>query len=243
MVSPRVADTVIGEESDDVMRIAISGVNRGIGEGIARTAIERGGLVVGIGRKRPSWADEGHPSLSFIECDMANPAQIAEACLSIAVPIDVLICNAATFATGAGTIESFHPQAMSEAFAVNTTAPLLLARGLKRQLENGTRRLIIMMSTGNASLEGNTTGSLLGYRLSKTALNQAVRNLAAEWGHLGFRVVALNPGWVKTDMGGPDAEITVAEASTRILNFIDHVSETTPLNGAFVNTDGSALPW
>ena len=225
------------------MQVAISGVNRGIGEGVARAVLESGGSVLGIGRARPAWAGEKHGGFSFVECDMADHARLAEVCSSITASIDVLICNAATFATGAGTIENFHPQAMNEAFSVNAIAPLLLARGLKRQLELGDRRLIIMMSTGNASLGGNTTGELLGYRLSKTALNQAVRNLAAEWGPQGFTIAALNPGWVKTDMGGPNAEITVAEASSRILDFIDRISLNAPVNGGFLNTDGSPLPW
>lgn len=225
------------------MRIAISGVNRGIGEGVAHKAVERGDSVAGFGRSKPSWADQADPGFSFRECDMADHARLADACASVSEPLDVLLCSAATFASGAGTIEHFHPQALAEAFAINTIAPLIMARGLKPQLEAGERRLIVMMSTGNASIEGNTAGSLLGYRVSKTALNQAVRTLAAEWGPQGFTVVALNPGWVKTDMGGPNAEITVDLASSQILDFIDRVSTATPVNGAFVNTDGSRLPW
>lgn len=174
---------------------------------------------------------------------MADHEGLAQTCSRLAEPVDVLICNAATFADGAGTIEWFNPSALSEAFAVNTIAPLIMARALKENLEAGERQLIIMMSTGNASLQGNTTGSLLGYRLSKTALNQTVRNLAAEWGPQGFTVVALNPGWVRTDMGGANAEISVEEAAAQVLNFIQKVSIALPLNGCFVNTDGSALPW
>lgn len=225
------------------MRMAISGVNRGIGEGVAHAAVERGDSVLGVGRRRPSWADQDSAAFSFLQCDMTDHAKLADACSSVSQPLDILLCSAATFANGAGTIEAFHPQALAEAFAINTIAPLIMARGFKQQLEAGARRLIVMMSTGNASIEGNTSGTLLGYRLSKTALNQAVRTLAAEWGPQGFTVVALNPGWVKTDMGGPNAEITVEQASAQILDFIDRVSLTTAVNGAFVNTDGSRLPW
>jgi NAD(P)-dependent dehydrogenase (short-subunit alcohol dehydrogenase family) len=65
--------------------------------------------------------------------------------------------------------------------------------------------------------------------------------MAAEWGPQGLTVVALNPGWVRTDMGGPSAPMAVEAAANNILSFIrtaDH-----RLNGAFVNTDGSSLPW
>jgi NAD(P)-dependent dehydrogenase (short-subunit alcohol dehydrogenase family) len=222
------------------MRIAISGVNRGIGEGLARLALDQGHEVLAFGRREPVWAAEA-PRFRFLECDMADATGLGAACATVEESVDVLLCSAATFADGAGTIEHFHPQAMLDAFAVNTVAPLIMARSLKANLEAGTRRLIVMMSTGNASLAGNVTGTLLGYRLSKTALNQAVRNLAAEWD--GFTVVALNPGWVRTDMGGPNAELSVEEAAARIMEFVDRVSLAGAFNGAFVNPDGSPLPW
>jgi NAD(P)-dependent dehydrogenase (short-subunit alcohol dehydrogenase family) len=225
------------------MRIAISGVNRGLGEGLARAFMDRDDSVVGFGRTRPSWANEYSQQFRFIECDLSDHSRLEEACAEVVDPIDVLICSAATFADGAGTIEWFHSQALGEAFAVNTIAPLIMARALKKNLESGSRRLIIMMSTGNASLEGNKSGTLLGYRLSKTALNQVVRNLAAEWGSQGFRVAALNPGWVKTDMGGPNAELSVKEASQQILDFVHRVSIDPSVNGSFVNTGGTPLPW
>jgi NAD(P)-dependent dehydrogenase (short-subunit alcohol dehydrogenase family) len=224
------------------MRLAISGVSRGIGEGLALTALDRGDAVQGFGRAVPSWASQ-ESKFTFTYCDMAKPDEVARACSEFKDPVDVLICNAATFAQGAGTIEWFHPEAMGEAFAINATAPLIMVRELRENLEAGQRRLIVMMSTGNASLQGNTTGSLLGYRLSKTALNQVVRTVAAEWGPDGFTIVALNPGWVKTDMGGPNAEISADEAAAQILDFIDRVSVSNDVNGAFVNTDGSPLPW
>lgn len=224
------------------MRLAISGVSRGIGESLALAVLGRGDAVCGFGRTLPSWSHQKH-EFSFYPCDMGKPDELAQACSDFTDPLDVLVCNAATFAQGAGTIECFHPDAMSEAFAINTTAPLIMARGLKKNLAAKERRLVVMMSTGNASLQGNTTGTLLGYRLSKSALNQAVRTLAAEWGPEGFTIVALNPGWVKTDMGGPNAEITAEQAAAEILKFIDRMSTSNILNGAFVNTDGSPLPW
>ena len=224
------------------MRIAISGVNRGIGEGLALAALGAGHSVVGLGRHRPSWADE-QSSFTFVECDMAEHARVAGACASIDGPLDALVCNAATFANGAWTADSFDPEALADAFAVNAIAPMVMAKALKGSLQVGSRRLIVMMSTGNASLSGNTAGTMLGYRLSKSALNQAVRNLAAEWGPEGFTIAALNPGWVKTDMGGPNAEISVEEAARQLLEFVEQVSPRPEMNGAFVNTDGSQLPW
>ena len=224
------------------MRIAISGVNRGIGEGFALAALNAGHSVVGVGRRQPSWSND-HEGFTFIECDMADHGWLVEACASIDGSLDALVCSAATFANGAWTADTFEPAALGAAFATNTIAPLIMAKALKGNFETGSRQLIVMMSTGNASLAGNTAGTMLGYRLSKSALNQAVRNLAAEWGPEGFTIAALNPGWVKTDMGGPDGEISVEEAARQILTFVEEVSKRPEINGAFVNTDGSQLPW
>ena len=224
------------------MRIAISGVNRGIGEGLAQAALNAGHSVVGIGRRPPSWA-ANQDGFSFVGCDMADHARLMEACASVEGALDAVVCSAATFANGAWTGDAFEPAALADAFAINSIAPMVMAKALKPHLEAGSRRLIVMMSTGNASLAGNSAGTMLGYRLSKSALNQAVRNLAAEWGPEGFTISALNPGWVKTDMGGPNAEISVEEAARQILAFIENVSTGPEMNGAFVNPDGSQLPW
>lgn len=222
--------------------LAVSGVNRGIGYGIARLAIRSGWRVIGLGRTPPDWALDYPDQFKFVMADMSMPGGLQQACKGIDDAIDVLICNAATFGGGAFHLDTFEVDALTETFSVNVIAPLVLARSLKSNLERGDRRAIIMMSTGNASLSGNTQGSMLGYRLSKSALNQAVRNLAAEWGQYGFVTVALNPGWVRTGMGGAGAPMSIEEAAVSILRFVDEIVDTR-LNGAFVNVDGSALPW
>ena len=112
------------------MRIAISGVSRGIGEGLARGALHSGDAVLGFGRTKTAWADSAD-GFEFFECDMAKPEEVAAACSRVSDAVDVLVCNAATFANGAGSIEYFHPDALAEAFTVNTIAPLVMARSLK----------------------------------------------------------------------------------------------------------------
>jgi len=103
------------------LRLAISGVSRGIGEGIALAAQRNGDSVLGIGRTQPQWADE-QLAFSFLNCDMSDLAGLSDVCSDYAEPIDVLICNAAIFANGAWTATAFTHEALLEAFAVNTIA-------------------------------------------------------------------------------------------------------------------------
>jgi len=225
-----------------VPTLAISGVSRGIGEGVARAFLAEGWRVQAFGRSKPSWFDEFGDAAVLTQCDFADPVSVQTACAAVNCPIDVLICSAATFGGGAFNLHDFDPAAFSETMAVNVISPALMARELHPRLQEGARRLLVMMSTGNASLAGNSAGSMLAYRASKSALNQVMRNLAAEWGPHGFTAVALNPGWVRTDMGGAQAPLSVDEASKLILSFVTQIA-TPAINGAFVNTDGSALPW
>lgn len=173
---------------------------------------------------------------------MADHKAVETACASIQRPVDVLICNAASFGPRAFHTREFDPDDFVATLSVNVVAPMVLAKSLRHQLLAAEGKLIVMMSTGNASLSGNTDGSMLAYRASKSALNQIVRNLAAEWGPEGFVATALNPGWVRTDMGGEQAPLSPDEAAVEIVNFVEEVA-TPALNGCFVNTDGSPLPW
>lgn len=222
--------------------LVLTGVNRGIGEGVALRFLRAGWRVVGLGRTAPEWASEFEGSFLFIPCDLADHAAVERAVAVIQEPIDVLLCSAASFGATAFHLGDFAPAGFMQTLAINLVSPAILAKHLLDRLLDGGQRLIVMMSTGNASLSGNVEGGMLAYRTSKSGLNQLVRNLAAECGGRGLTTVALNPGWVRTDMGGMSAPLSVSEASDNIFEFICDVASP-QLNGAFVNTNGSALPW
>lgn len=228
--------------SGTVGTIAISGVSRGIGASVAQAFLSANWRVLGFGRSQPDWF-AARNSTQFLACDMADPGSVEDACRRVSGPIEIIICSAASFGPRAFNLGDFDPGGFLETFAINVISPVVMARALRPRMEEGVgRRLIVMMSTGNASLSGNSEGSMLAYRCSKSALNQAVRNLAAEWGPAGFTSVALNPGWVRTDMGGPNAPLSADGAAAAIVEFATRIA-TPLLNGAFVNTDGSHLPW
>lgn len=157
-------------------------------------------------------------------------------------PLDIVINNAATFAGSAFRLSELNAAEMLTAFSTNVIGPTLVAKAFKGHLMSGSRRLLIMMSTGNASLAGNTEGEMLAYRASKSALNQVTRTLAVEWRNDGISAVALNPGWIRTRMGGADAPLSPEEAASNVADFALR-SDVHRFNGCFVSTDGSEVPW
>jgi len=223
-------------------RVLITGVSRGIGEGLLRHYLDAGHEVDAIGRSAPEWAAAHGARFRFHACDLADINALVEVSCAVTTPLDTLICSAADFGSEAYLLGQFDNAAFVRAFAVNCIAPAILARELKSRLEEGSRRHIVFMSTGNASLGGNTSGEMLAYRTSKSALNQLMRNIAAEWGPQGFSTVALNPGWVRTDMGGENAPLLIEQAATEIYGFCESLMGEA-LNGRFCNTDWSELPW
>jgi NAD(P)-dependent dehydrogenase (short-subunit alcohol dehydrogenase family) len=226
---------------DGPERVLITGVSRGIGEALARRFLHLGWAVEGIGRSLPSWAATPPGLFRMHNADLSDLTSVQQACGSLG-EIDLVINNAAVFGNDAYFAGDFRADALQQILTVNFVAPCLIARLLRDRLARGRRKLLIMMSTGNASLAGNSCGEMFAYRCSKSALNQAVRTMAAEWAGDGFSVVALNPGWVRTDMGGADAPLSADEAAEEITRFATERA-TPAMNGGFLNTDGSSLPW
>jgi len=148
------------------------------------------------------------------------------------------------FIANAGTSEPKNPnsaddlRAWQQMMMVNAIAPYQLARSLLPKIADGGK--MIAISSGMGSI-GDNGGGWVPYRTSKAALNMAWSSLALEARSRGVAVVALSPGWVKTDMGGAGAEITPEESVTAMRTLIDRLSIDD--SGKFLRRDGSELPW
>ena len=110
---------------------------------------------------------------------------------------------------------------VTRTFEVNALAPLRVTRALLPALRQGSRRLIVHLTSKMGSLADNRSGGYYAYRMSKVALNMACRSLAIDLEPDGLSSVVLHPGWVKTDMGGPHARLEVEEAVASLLATID----------------------
>jgi NAD(P)-dependent dehydrogenase (short-subunit alcohol dehydrogenase family) len=230
----------------DPMQIVLTGASRGLGLEFTRRYLEAGHRVVATcrhpdrARGLHELAERHGGQLRIAACDVADPA----ACARIAdlVPsdrIDLLIHNAGVFGGDDETIEEVDLDEVARAFDVNALGPLRVTRGLWWRLGEGSR--IVAVTSLMGSIADNTSGGRYGYRMSKAALNMAVRCLGHDCRPRGMVSFAIHPGWVRTDMGGPSAPLSIEESVASMVATI--ASRTVEHDGMFFDRDGEVLPW
>ena len=156
-------------------------------------------------------------------------------------PVDVFINNAGVMGRGSKNFGSIASQNWLEVLNVNTVAPLILTQKLYKNLLNGADKKLIYVSSKMGSIEDNNGGSSYVYRSSKSALNQVVKSLSVDLSPKGFKIIAVHPGWVQTDMGGVNALIDTKTSVSGLLDVIQNLKSSD--NGQVLNYDGKIIPW
>ena len=225
--------------------VVITGANRGIGLGLVQVFLAKNARVIAACRnpeKAQALRDlAANSALEILPLDVADGASITAFIAALAgKPIDILINNAGTLGGDKQSASNMDYEAWTEAFTVNTIAPFRLTVGLLANLKKSPRPRVISVSSQMGSLAGGGTGHY-AYRSSKAALNKVMRGLAAELEPAGVLVCPIHPGWVKTEMGGENAAITVAQSAAGIHKLIDTL--TAAKSGHFLGWDGEELPW
>ena len=200
--------------------VLITGANRGIGLEYAKQLSAKGYRVIGTARN-PSQADELDVVADRIEqLDVADASSVAALADRLeGVAIDILINNAGIFPREDVTLDKVDFEMMERVLAVNTLGPLRVTRALMPNLQAGKRKIIVSMTSGLGSIE-KSNGRWYAYRSSKTALNQINKIWSVELGPEGFICTVFHPGWVRTDMGGPDATYSPEESVAGLVRVI-----------------------
>jgi len=126
-------------------------------------------------------------------------------------------------------------------YSINALGPLRVTGALLPQLREGTTKKVLHLTSGMGSIGDNTSGGAYGYRMSKAALNMGNRSMAIDLKRDGIHAAVINPGWVKTDMGGEGAPVAVAESAAGILAQLDALSA--KISGGFLDYSGKQWPW
>jgi NAD(P)-dependent dehydrogenase (short-subunit alcohol dehydrogenase family) len=156
-------------------------------------------------------------------------------------PLDVLLNNAGIYGGKNKTFGDTDYAIWLETLNVNLLGPMRVAEAFVGQVARSGRRLIVCISSRMGSMAANTDGASYVYRSSKAGLNAVVRSLAADLRGQGITVVCFHPGWVATDMGGPQAPLSPADSVTGMRAVIERL---TPADsGSFLNYDGEEVPW
>ena len=224
----------------------VSGANRGIGLAVTRGIAERGATAflgardLAAGEAAAAALRADGLAVHAVQLDVADRASIAAAVATIDVVhgrLDVLVNNAGVLVYD--NVLDVDPDTADRFWTINALGPwLLAAAAVPLMRRNGWGR-VVNVSTEMASLTRMTV-SAPSYRVSKAALNAATRLLAAELEGSGILVNAVSPGWVRSEMGGPDAPRSIEQGCASILWGVD-LPDAGP-NGGFFQ-DGAALPW
>ena len=227
------------EESEGT--VLITGANRGIGLELATQYIADGWNVIGTAR-RPDAADELRATgATIVQLDVTDQDSVADMAAKLSgQAIDVLINNAGIL-PDIGTLADIDFDTYSRILAVNTVGPARVTQALIPNLKAGKLKKIMNTTSGLGSITDNERGGFYGYRESKAALNMFTRTIAAEFGSDGFICIVMNPGWVQTDMGGPNAPTTVEQSAAGIRSVIANLSAKD--NGTFWTFEGEQQAW
>ena len=227
--------------------ILVTGANRGIGLEFVRQCASTGADILACCRAPDDAAQlkpsaKGSDSIKLFALDVADPASIAHLKRTLAdLPIDILINNAGVAGPKPQTADAIDYDQWLATFRVNSMAPLLMAQAFKENVKRSGEKKIVTITSGLASIAENTGGTWYGYRASKAAVNSVMRGLAHDWARDGILIGILAPGWVRTDMGGKNAPVSVEDSVRGLRARIAELSAQT--SGHYLDFTGKEMPW
>lgn len=227
----------------------ITGANRGIGLEFCRQYVVEGWRVMACSRY-PEKSDvlkklaAQYPGLVEIHTlDVADHVQIERLAQELAdQSIDLLINNAGIYPdSDQGGFGHTDYAEWLQAFRINTMAPLKMAETFAAQIARSKHKTIVTITSKMGSIADNSGGGNYLYRSSKAAVNMVVKSLAVDLKPIGITAVVFHPGWVQTDMGGPNAMISAEQSVSGMRQVISRL--TLADSGKFFGYDGNVIPW
>ena len=224
--------------------VLITGANRGIGLSLVEQYLQAGWQVHATYRNlstasRLLQLTQG----SHLHCHQLDGTDYpAITHLASQLPaLDLLINNAGYYGPKGYGFGNTDVEEWRKVLEINTIAPLKIVEALYPNLLQGKPKKIACLSSKVGSMTENTSGGGYIYRSSKAALNSIVKSLSNDLTGEGFTVLALHPGWVQTEMGGPNALIDTDTSASGLIEVIE--SANTEVSGHFFNFDGSEIDW
>lgn len=225
--------------------VLITGTNRGIGLELTKQYAEAGWDVLACCRE-PKTATmlnalaANHSNIHIYALDVSNFNQIDALAQQLNhIAIDLLINNAGVYPEG--NLSQSDVENWLNGFMINSIAPLKMAMAFRPHIAKSQLKKLATLSSKMGSIDDNTSGGSYMYRSTKTAVNSVMKSLSIDLREHGIAVVTLHPGWVETDMGGPNALINTKTSVAGLRQVIDHLNlENT---GKFIAYDGKEIAW
>jgi NAD(P)-dependent dehydrogenase (short-subunit alcohol dehydrogenase family) len=230
-----------------MQNILITGANRGIGLALVKEYLKRDVQIFAACRN-PDEAHQLHTlqnkNLKLIPLDISNAASIATSVQAVKMHtdrLDILINNAGIYPKAEPSANSFgqlDAEVLSQILQTNSIAPVMVTQAYLDLLKHGAKVLFVSSKMGSITTAGS---SGFGYRMSKTALNMAVRIIAQSLIAKGIIAITTHPGHVATDMGGAGAAVSPVQSAQALIGILDTL--TPDKAGHFYNYTGEELPW
>lgn len=221
--------------------VFVTGASRGLGLEFVRQYAAAGWNVTAACRDPSNAPALAALGVETVPLDLSDSGSIDRATESLAGrSFDVLLNNAGVMGEG----QQFGRLSETEwerVLYVNAIAPLKMAEAFLPQVMAGQKKLMVFLTSRMGSIADNTSGGSYIYRSSKAALNAAVKSLSIDLAPRGVTTLLLHPGWVKTDMGGPNAMLTPADSIEGMRRLIDEAKPGQRLK--FLDYKGQDLPW
>ena len=222
--------------------VLIIGANRGLGLEFAKQYSSNDHNVFATTRNRSDSKElNSIKNIKVFDLDLNSDESLVNFTQNISSQkIDILIHNAGIF-SDEQLDDDLDINVWMNEMRINAIIPIILARKLKRNIEMGSNKKIIFISSQMGSIDDNYSGRFYFYRSSKSALNSAAKSLSIDWKEDGISILILHPGWVKTDMGGGNAKLEIPDSISQMIKVINDLNLNN--SGSFVNYAGAKLEW
>ena len=237
-----------GDNRENMNTILVTGTNRGLGLEFVKQFLDDGWQVLACCRKPEVATDllqvlTDHPDqLSLFPLDVSDLAAIQTLAAQLeGQSIDLLLNNAGIYGSNRHNFSNVDYTSWQQVFMVNAMAPMRMAESFVEHVAKSQKKKMVFMSSKMGSQGDNSSGGSYLYRSSKSALNAVVKSLSHDLVSRGISTLALHPGWVHTDMGGPHALIDVEESVQGLRRAIQGLSVGT--TGRFIDYAGNEIPW
>ena len=228
--------------------VLVTGASRGLGLEFARQYAADGWKVYAACRRPDEASALGQLAaksggrVEVIALDVTDTASVRAAAERLAgIAIDLLVNNAGIGSPKGQKLGSLDYSAWQRVLDTNTLGPMRVVEAFLGNVEKGGQKKIVTITSGMGSIGDNGSGGSYAYRSSKAAVNMVVKSLSVDLAERGVTCVVMNPGWVRTDMGGPGGRLSPEQS---IAGMRKVIAGLTPADsGKFFNHDGGQYPW
>lgn len=228
--------------------VLVTGANRGLGLEFARQYAADGWQVFaacrapGAAKDLQKLAATCSGRVRVLAMDVADTTSVRAAAGALGgEPIDLLINNAGIGGPREERLGRVDYGAWERVLGVNTLGPVRVVEAFLDNVAKSRDKRIVTITSGMGSIGDNTSGGSYAYRTSKAAVNMVMKSLSLDLASRGITCIVMNPGWVRTDMGGPRGTLTPADSIKAMREVIAGLKPGD--SGKFFNYNGKTYPW